>query len=97
MYCLFSFLQKVNAHLKRSDNELTQLNTTMDSINQEAKLLAPNIKIVVPPPAVKKKVASSPLRLRQQKTGPPPTSFTNTAHDFTTGSAKAAAETSDQS
>ena len=75
----------MNAHLKRSDNELTQLNTIMEEINEDARMLAPNIQIVVPPPAPKKKVQLSPLRLRhrsQQKLGTPPTSFTNVAHEF---------------
>lgn len=36
-------LQKVNAHLKRSDNELAQLNTTLNKISMEARSFAPTI------------------------------------------------------
>ena len=39
---LFS-LQKVNAHLKRSDNELAQLNTTLNKISMEAHSFVPTI------------------------------------------------------
>ena len=36
-------LQKVNAHLKRSDNELAQLNTTLNKISMEAHSFVPTI------------------------------------------------------
>ena len=42
--CLFS-PQKVNAHLKRSDNELAQLNSSLEGISREAGSFAPTIRL----------------------------------------------------
>lgn len=78
-------LQKVNTHLKRSDNELAKLNSIMEQICAQDQKFAPNIEIEV---SVSPKKSQSPLirRLRQQQGKVPLPSFLrNPSHDSNTG------------
>ena len=45
--CLVLFLQTVNSNLKRSEHELSELNTTIADINLEARTIAPYLRMVV--------------------------------------------------
>lgn len=41
------FLQTVNSNLKRSEHELSELNTTIADINLEARAIAPRLSITI--------------------------------------------------
>ena len=47
VFTLFSPSQKVNAHLKRSDHELTHINATMQEIHSTSLSFAPTIRMDV--------------------------------------------------
>lgn len=54
-------VQTVNSNLKRSEHELSELNTIINDINADARFVAPNLSIHVSPGAKK-----SPTPMRQR-------------------------------
>ena len=82
------FLQKVNTQLKRSDNELSKLNSVMEQVATDSQMFALNINVEVFP-SPKKSRSPGPLlqKLRQQqgKVSRLPSFLRNTSHNSDAG------------